>query len=287
MGLLDLVEQNDAVRLAAHSLGKLAAFVITHIPRRCADQALHGEFLHVLRHIDANHGLLIIEQAFCQRFCKFSLTNAGRSEEQEAADRLLGISEPCTAAADRARYRRNGLVLSNHTLVQTILKIDELLHFALHHLRDRDARPRRNHLGDLVFSDLLFQDGAICLARFERCSRCFQLLLQFRNAPETKLGSSCQIAFTRCALFFELRRFDIGLQVLDRNDGVLLVLPFSLALVERFLSCRDILAQLFETLLTRLVRFLHERLLFDLHLRELALGQIDLFRHRIDLDAQT
>ena len=171
--------------------------------------------------------------------------------------------------------------------MQTILKIDELFHFALHHLRDRDARPRRNHLGDLVFSDLLFQDGAICLACLERCGRCFQLLLQFRNASETKLGSSCQIAFTRCALFFELRSFDIGLQVLDRNDGVLLVLPFSLAFVERFLSCCDVLTQLFKTLLARLVRFFHERLLFDLHLRELALGKIDLFRHRIDLDAQT
>ena len=68
--------------------------------------------------------------------CIRDSTNAGRSEEQEAADRLLGIREPCTAAADRTRYRRNGLVLSNHSLMQTILKIDELFHFALHHLRE-------------------------------------------------------------------------------------------------------------------------------------------------------
>lgn len=97
----------------------------------------------------------------------------------------------CSGSASPARlrriapgYRRNGLVLSNHSLMQTILKIDELFHFALHHLRDRDARPRRNHLGDLVFSDLLFQDGAICLTCLERCSRCFQLFLRSGMRPK-------------------------------------------------------------------------------------------------------
>ena len=48
VSLLDLIEQDDAVRLVANSLGKRAAILVTHISRRRADEAADRELLHVL-----------------------------------------------------------------------------------------------------------------------------------------------------------------------------------------------------------------------------------------------
>ena len=53
------------------------------------------------------------------------------------------------------------------------------------------------------------------------------------------------------------------------------------------LGVGDFLAQMLKAFAADLVRLLHERLLLDLHLGELALRQIDLFGHAVDLDAQT
>ena len=46
MGLFDFVENDDRVGPAAHHFGELAAFLITHIARRRAYKARHGEFFH-------------------------------------------------------------------------------------------------------------------------------------------------------------------------------------------------------------------------------------------------
>ena len=48
VGLLDLVEQDDAVGPAAHGLGELAALVVADVAGRRADQAADGVLLHVL-----------------------------------------------------------------------------------------------------------------------------------------------------------------------------------------------------------------------------------------------
>ena len=84
-----------------------------------------------------------------------------------------------------------------------------------------------------------------------------------------------------------MRSFKVGLERLDVLDNVLLVLPFSLALRQCILSVGDFLAQMLKAFAADLVRLLHKRLLLDLHLGELALRQIDLFGHAVDLDAQT
>src|SRR5256885_16677023 len=42
VSLLDLVEEQDRVRLAPHGLGELAALVVADVARRRADQPRHG-----------------------------------------------------------------------------------------------------------------------------------------------------------------------------------------------------------------------------------------------------
>ena len=55
MRLLDFIEQDDAIRPAAHRFGQIAALFVAHIAGRCADQARDRVLLHELRHVDAHH----------------------------------------------------------------------------------------------------------------------------------------------------------------------------------------------------------------------------------------
>ena len=113
-----------------------------------------------------------------------------------------------------------------------------------------------------------------------------QLLLQLRNARVANLGGELQVALAGGALLIELSAFELGLEVLHANDGILLVLPLGLLGVEGLLGRGDVVAQLLQALLGGHVGLLHEGLLLDLHLDELALGGVHLFRHGVDLDAQ-
>ena len=58
VGLLDLVEQDHAVALAAHGLGQLAALVEADVAWRRADEAAHVVALHELAHVDLDERVL-------------------------------------------------------------------------------------------------------------------------------------------------------------------------------------------------------------------------------------
>ena len=245
VSLFDLVEQNHAVRATAHSFGKLAALVVAHVSRRGADQALHAEFLHVLRHIDTHHGALGVEEVFSERLRKLGLAHARRAEEQEAADGLVGVGKPRTAAANSAGNGRNGLVLPNHALMELRFEVYELGHFPLHHLRHGNARPCAHDLGDFLIGNLLFQDGPVVLLGVYGLFRFGKLTLQLRDARIANLGGLHQVALARRLLLVDVGGIDIGLQALHAFDDVFLVAPFGFARVEPFLRRGHLLAQLF------------------------------------------
>src|SRR5206468_3322502 len=71
MGLLNLVQQDYAIRSAAHLLGQLTTFVIANIPWRATEQTSNGMRLHVLRHIQADQAILTTEEFSGQRFSEF------------------------------------------------------------------------------------------------------------------------------------------------------------------------------------------------------------------------
>ena len=125
-----------------------------------------------------------------------------------------------------------------------------------------------------------------CCFTLSASSAAWRRCWQFGNARVADLGGLRQVAFARGPLLFQLGAFQFGLQVLHVLDGVLLVLPLGLAAVQVFLGRGDFAAQRLQAFLRGLVVLLHERLLFDLHLRELALGRVHLFGHGVDLDAQ-
>ncbi len=154
VGLLDLVEEDDRVRLAAHGLGELAALVVADVAGGRADEPGHGVLLHVLRHVHLDHGVLVAEEELGERARQLGLADAGGAEEDERAGRALRVLDARARAADRLRHGDDRLVLADHALVELVLHADELLRLRLGELEDRDARPHGDDVGDLLLADL-------------------------------------------------------------------------------------------------------------------------------------
>ena len=96
------VEENDAIGAPAHLLGELSAFFIADIARRRSGHAADGEFFHVFRHVDLDQRVFAAEQVRCEQAGQVGFAHAGRAEEQEGADRAVGIFDIGSAAANRA-----------------------------------------------------------------------------------------------------------------------------------------------------------------------------------------
>src|SRR5438105_3948374 len=152
--LLDLVEEDDRVGLAPDGLRELTALVVPDVAGGRADEPGHGVLLHVLRHVDLDHRVLVAEQELGEGARELGLADAGRAEEDERAGRALRVLDAGPRAADRLRDRDDRFVLADHALVQLLLHPDQLLRLRLGQLEDRDARPHRDDVRDLLLGDL-------------------------------------------------------------------------------------------------------------------------------------
>src|SRR5680860_976806 len=91
--LLDLVEQHHRVRAAAHGLGELTTLLVADVARRRADQARDRMLLHVLAHVDADHGAGVVEHEVRERPRQLGLADTRRAEEQERADGSVRVRQ--------------------------------------------------------------------------------------------------------------------------------------------------------------------------------------------------
>ena len=91
MGLFNLVQQDHAVGAAPDEFGQAAAVVIADVAGRRADDAADGVPFLVLRHIEPDQGFVIVEEVLGQRLGQLRLADAGRADEEEVADRSLGV----------------------------------------------------------------------------------------------------------------------------------------------------------------------------------------------------
>ena len=157
MRLLDLVEQEHAIRTPANRLGELAAFLVADIAGRRTKKARDGVLLTIFGHIDAHQRILIVEHEPGERLGQLGLADAGRSNKDERSDRPAGILEARARPADGIRDGVDGLLLADNALVQTGFHLQELLGLGLHHLADRNAGPLMDYRGDVVHIDDLVQ----------------------------------------------------------------------------------------------------------------------------------
>ena len=153
VGLLDFVEEDDAVGTAAHGFAELPAFLVSDVAGRRADEPRDGVFLHVFAHVDADHRGLVVEEKFREGARQLGLPHAGRPEENEGADGAVGVLESAAGAAHGVRDGGDGLGLADDAVLEAFLHLDEFLALALQHLRDGDAGPCGDDLGNVFLGD--------------------------------------------------------------------------------------------------------------------------------------
>src|SRR5690349_10722567 len=123
MRLLDLVEQDHGIRTTTQRLGELPSFLVPYVPWRCADQSRDGVLLHVFRHVDAHHGVLVIEQEIGERASSLRLSDAGWTEEDERADGPIRILESSARATHRIRHSAHRFVLTDDASRELLIEL--------------------------------------------------------------------------------------------------------------------------------------------------------------------
>lgn len=152
--LLHLVEEEEGVRVAADHLGELAGLLVADVAGRGADQAADRVPFLVLAHVEADHPLLAGEQGLGERAGQFGLADAGRAEEEEAADRPVRAGESGAGAQYRVGDHADRLVLADDPLVQMLLQAEQPVLLLLGQAAHRDAGLPGHHLGDRFRGDL-------------------------------------------------------------------------------------------------------------------------------------
>ena len=236
MGLLDLVQEDDGVGPPADGLGQHAALFVADIARRGADQAAHGVPLHELAHVQADHGVLVVEHRLRQGLAQLGLAHAGGAEENERADGPIGVLQAGAVAADGVGHRLDGLVLVDHPLMDAIFHHQQLRPLGLHHAADGNAGPGADDLGDFLRADLLPQQPPAAGRR------------SWAGSPASSCWESC---FRCTSRFVEL----LVVGFLDQHAGRLLLLDGGRELVELQLDFGQLAADLMDAAQPALLQF--------------------------------
>src|SRR4029079_7910032 len=84
-----------------------------------------GVPLLVLAHVEADHHILAPEQRLREGPRELRLADAGGAKEQEGPVGTVGVGEPGAGAANRLGDGLDGLVLTDDTLMQALLELQE------------------------------------------------------------------------------------------------------------------------------------------------------------------
>ncbi len=71
-------------------------------------------FLHIFGHVDAGDGAFIVEQELGQSLGQLCLAHARRSQEQEGAERTVGVIEARAGSTHRIGHGHQGVILTDH-----------------------------------------------------------------------------------------------------------------------------------------------------------------------------
>lgn len=107
-----------------------------------------------LAHVEAGHAVLVAEEQLRERLGQFGLAHTGGPEEEEGTDGAVGVAHSGPVAAHRLRDRGDRLVLTDHSGVQRVLQLEELLLLAGGELRDRDTGAAGDDFGDVGGGDV-------------------------------------------------------------------------------------------------------------------------------------
>ena len=172
-------------------------------------------------------------------------------------------------------------------VVELVLHAHELAHLAFHEAADGDACPLGDDLGDVFLVDLFLQHLLLGLEVVQARRLHLDLGFEVADGAVAELRGLLEVALALGHLGLGARALELLLDRADLGDGVLLVLPVRDHCVALLGQRRELFVERGEALLRRLVGLLGQRGALDLDAADLALDDVDLERHRIDLDAQT
>src|SRR3712207_9264880 len=81
---------------------ELATLVVADVARRRTDQAANGVPLHVLGHIQTDHGVLVAEEVLGEGAGELGLSDARGAEEDERPGRPVRVLDAGESTADGA-----------------------------------------------------------------------------------------------------------------------------------------------------------------------------------------
>ena len=96
MRLLDLVEQDDRIRMLTHGVDEQAALLEPDVARGRANQARHRMLLHVLAHVVPDE---LVSKMYGELLRELRLADAGRTGKEEASRRPIRLAESPRASA--------------------------------------------------------------------------------------------------------------------------------------------------------------------------------------------
>src|ERR1039458_706855 len=285
MRLLDFVEEEDGIGPAAHLFGELAALIVTDVSGRRADHAGDGVLLHVLAHVDADHGFVVVEKVLGEGADELGLADAGGAEEDEAADGPVGIAESGAVAQDGVGDQLHGLVLANDALLEALGHLHELLDLALHHAGDGDAGPFGDNAGDILLVDLLFEEGVL-LDGLHLLLGGEDVLFDLPEAAVAQLGGLFPIAGAAGFLLFLTQGVLLLFEGTHAGDGALFAVPAFLQSGGLAAHRLQFVFELAQALAGGGILLFGEGLALDFQVRGAAVQVVDFDGHGADLEAQ-
>ena len=139
--------------MAAYTLRQLAALLVTYVARRRADKARRVEALAVFAHVYADEGVRAAEHVFGQLLCQVRFAHAGRAEEHERTDGVVGLFQPYAVALYGFHHFLYGLVLRYYGLLEFRAHVFQAHTLGFSHALYRHAGNHRHNVGHVLIGD--------------------------------------------------------------------------------------------------------------------------------------
>ena len=237
----------------------------------------------ILAHVDTGHHRVVVEQVLGQRLGELGLADARRAEEDERSDRTARVLKSGPRAAHGVRYGLDRLILTDDTVVQFALHLEQLLALALQHPADRYARPAGHDLGDVFGVDLFLDHRAgLGVLRYFGL-QAGDFVLGFAHLAVADFGHASVIAVALGLGRLHFQVVERLLVLLYLLEHVAFALPFGPKRRPLGIQLVDLARQLLDPALILLAA---DRLALDLELPDLAVQLVDLLGNRVHLEPQ-
>ena len=270
VGLLHFVEEDDGVGAAADGLGEAAPLLVAHIAGRGPDEARGVGLVGELAHVDADQGILVVEEEFRQGPGDFGLAHARGAQEEEAPDGPLGIAQARPVAAEGIADGRQGRILAHHALAEAGLHLEQFLHLALQDPAHGNAGPAAHDGGDVGLAHLQAQHGT-----FLRGGR-RQLFLQGRDLAVFQAGGPLVFALQLGLFQLDAQVIQLLLEAAGPLDHLLLVLPLGAEPPQLFVELSQFLFYICKPGAACSILLLREGMPLQLQLHFAPLPDVDL-----------